>query len=73
SDMEVTDGDLSRVSSGLSWLLATIDYLMGSTNLALVKHTERLSDIVNRLVAGEPEAIADYNEALRQLSDDAEN
>lgn len=64
SDMHVSNGDLSTVASGLSWLTATIDYLMAATNLALVHRSEMLAELVDRLKAGDPEAIAEYNAAL---------
>lgn len=68
SDMRVSDQDLDQVASGLSWLVATVDYLMAATNLALVHRTEMLTELVDRLIAGEPEAIAEYNAALGQLN-----
>lgn len=67
-DMHVSDGDLNTVASGLSWLTATIDYLMAATNLALVHRSEMLAELIDRLNAGDPEAIGEYNAALGQIS-----
>lgn len=67
-DMYVSDDDMSAVASGLSWLTATIDYLMAATNLALVHRSEMLAELIDRLNAGDPEAIAEYNAALGQSS-----
>lgn len=68
SDMQVSDDDLATVAAGLSWLVATVDYVMASTNLALVHHDENARKLIDRLIAGDSEAIADYQSALRQVS-----
>lgn len=67
-DMHVSDDELQRVASGLSWVVATVDYIMASTNRALVEYNELARDLVNRLVSGDPEAIAEYQSALQRAS-----
>lgn len=66
NDLTITDTDLNTVGSALSWLLATNNYVMASTNLALVKYSEELRSMVDRLKAGDPDAIAEYQAALNQ-------
>jgi hypothetical protein len=66
-DLTISDNELSAVWSGLSWLQATIEYVMASTNLALKQYNDRMRDLVHRLSAGDPEALAQYQAALRRL------
>lgn len=70
ADLTVSDRDLAHVASALSWLTATVDYVMASTNLSLIEYSERAKDLVERLLAGEPEALADYRSALEQLDEE---
>lgn len=70
TDLQVSDRDLEQVASALSWLTATVDYVMASTNLSLIEYGERAKDLVERLIAGEPEALADYQIALGQLGEE---
>jgi hypothetical protein len=65
-DLAVSDADLNIVASGLSWLAATIEYVMASTNLALVEYNEDARDLLERLIAGDAEALAEYEAALLQ-------
>lgn len=60
TEFQVTDYDLAQVGSGLSWLTATVDYVMASTHLTLGEY----KDLAERLLAGDPEALADYRTAL---------
>lgn len=64
NDLTITKDDLNIVASGLSWLLATSDYVMASTNLALADHSKGLRDLVDRLRAGDPDALAAYQAVL---------
>ncbi|HEX8217427.1 MAG TPA: hypothetical protein VF577_08170 [Allosphingosinicella sp.] len=64
-ELEISDADLAAVGSGVSWLVATLDYVMASTNLALTRYNDDLRDTVERLVAGDPDALAEYQAALR--------
>ena len=66
-DLAVSDSDLDLVASGLSWLAATLEYVMASTNLALVEHNEQARDLLERLIAGDAEALAEYQAALQDL------
>ena len=66
-DLAVSDADLDLVASGLSWLAATVEYVMASTNLALVEYNEHARHLLERLIAGDADALAEYQAALRQL------
>ena len=66
-DLAISDADLDLVASGLSWLAATIEYVMASTNLALVAYNEEARHLLERLIAGDAEALAEYEAALLQL------
>lgn len=68
-DLSINDRDLAVVSSGLSWLLATVEYVMASTNLAFARHNDLFREIVRRLRAGDPEALAQYHAALREIEE----
>lgn len=65
-DLSISDKDLAIVASAVSWLVATIDYVMASTNLALVRHNKDLRELLQRLAAGDPDALAEYHAALRR-------
>jgi len=65
-DLTITDGDLKAVTSGLFWVLATADYVMASTNLALIEYNDALRDMVEQLKAGDPDALAIYQAALSE-------
>jgi hypothetical protein len=65
--LAISDGDLAVVESGMSWLLATVEYVMASMNLAHAQYTELLRDIVQRLSAGDREALAEYYAMLREI------
>jgi hypothetical protein len=64
-ELRVSDADLKRVVSAVSWLTATVEYVMASTNLALVDFSNELREVVERLASGDAEALAEYREALR--------
>lgn len=64
NDLTITDDDLNVVASGLLWLLATNEYVMASTNLALVQHNKDIRELVDRLRAGDPDALAAYHAVL---------
>jgi len=68
-ELTVSDHDLAAVASGVSWLVATLDYVMASTNLALTRYNDHLRETVQRLAAGDSEALAEYHAALRQAED----
>lgn len=63
-DFSVSEEDLAAVASGVSWLVATVDYIMSSTNLTLTQYNRQLRDTVERLAAGDPDALAEYRAAL---------
>jgi hypothetical protein len=65
-DLAITDQDLAIVGTAVSWLAATVDYVMASTNLALAHHNDSMRDLLDRLKAGDPDALAEYHAALRQ-------
>lgn len=69
-DLAISDNDLAAVGSGLSWLVATFDYVMTSTNLAMTHYNAQLREIIERLSAGDTEALAAYQTALQQAEDD---
>lgn len=66
-ELGITDGDLGAVVSAVSWLTATVEYVMASTNLALANYNDELREVVDRLVAGDPDALAEYHDALRWI------
>jgi hypothetical protein len=65
-DLAISDDDLTVVGSGMSWLLATVEYVMASTNLALAQHTALMREILKRLRDGDPDALAEYHTILRE-------
>lgn len=70
-DVAISDNDLAAVGSGVSWLVATLDYVMTSTNSALTWYNNQLRDLLERLSTGDAEALAEYQAALRWV--EAEN
>lgn len=66
-DLSISDDDLAVVGSGMSWLVATVEYVMASTNLAFAHHRDLLRDTVQRLSAGDPDALAEYHAILREM------
>ncbi|MFA6607091.1 MAG: hypothetical protein WCS75_08840, partial [Sphingomonas sp.] len=62
NDLDVSDEELHAVASGLSWLAATVEYIMTNTNLALVE----TKAFIDQLLAGDPDAIEAYQAALEQ-------
>jgi hypothetical protein len=67
-DLTITESDLHVVASGLSWILATANYVMASTNLALLRYNVAFRDLIDRLKAGDPDALAAYQAALAESS-----
>jgi len=67
-DLTITEGDLNIVVSGLSWVVATGNYVMASTNLAFVQSNDAMRDMIDRLKAGDPDALAEYQAALVETS-----
>jgi hypothetical protein len=67
--LAISDGDLAVVGSGMSWLLATVEYVMASTNLAFAHHNELTREIVQRLSGGDPDALAEYQAILLDIDD----
>jgi hypothetical protein len=65
-NLSISDKDLAVVASGVSWLVATVEYVMASTNLALARHNRNFRETLQRLTAGDPDALAEYYLALRQ-------
>lgn len=65
-DLTIAEVDLKVVASALSWVVATSNYVMASTNLALIRYNDALRDIVDRLKAGDPDALAAYQAALAE-------
>jgi hypothetical protein len=68
-DLTISDHDLDVVGSGLSWLLATVEYVMASTNLAYARHAELMRETVERLRAGDPDALAEYHRISREIDE----
>jgi hypothetical protein len=68
-DLAISDHDLDVVGSGLSWLLATVEYVMASTNLAFARHAELMRKTVERLRAGDPDALAEYLRISREIDE----
>lgn len=66
-DLAISDKDLAVVESGLLWLQATVEYVMASANLALVQHNDQLREILERLRAGDPDALAEYQAVLQEM------
>jgi hypothetical protein len=66
-DLAISDHDLAVVGSGMSWLLATVEYVMASTNLAFARSNDLLREIVQRLSAGDPDALAEDHAILREI------
>jgi hypothetical protein len=67
SDMAISDNDLDAVASGLDWLVATLTYVMASANLALTQYNDQLRELVDRLIAGDADALAEYHAVLNRL------
>jgi len=65
-EFTVSDEDLVAVASAVSWLVATLDYVMTSTNLALTRYNDSMRDTVQRLAAGDPAALEEYHAALQE-------
>jgi hypothetical protein len=65
--LSISDDDLAVVGSGMSWLVATVEYVMASTNLAFAHHRDLLRDTVQRLSAGDPDALAEYHAVLQEI------
>lgn len=70
-NLGISDKDLEIVGSALSWLIATVDCVMSSTNSALAQHKSDMRETLDRLQAGDAEALAAYHAAL-QLPDEDE-
>lgn len=66
-DLAISDNDLAVVESGMIWLLATVEYVMASTNLTYAQYTNLLRETVQRLSAGDPDALAEYHAILREI------
>jgi hypothetical protein len=67
-DLTVNDNDLAAVGSAVAWLVATLDYVMASTNMALTWYNDQLRETVRRLSAGDPDALAEYHAALQDAA-----
>jgi len=65
-DLAISDDDLAVVGSGMSWLLATVEYVMASTNLALAQNTDLMREVLRRLSEGDPDALAEYHRILQE-------
>jgi hypothetical protein len=65
--LAISDDDLAVVGSGMFWLLATVEYVMASTNLAFARHSDLFREIAQRLSAGDPDALAEYHAILREI------
>lgn len=62
NDLNVSDEELHAVASGLSWLAATIEYIMASTNLALID----ARTFLDQLLAGNADALEKYQSELER-------
>jgi hypothetical protein len=66
-DLTISEVDLAVVESGMTWLLATVEYVMASTNLTYARRNDLLREVVQRLNAGDPDAWAEYYAMLRKI------
>jgi hypothetical protein len=66
-DLAINDEDLTTVESGMNWLLATTEYLMASTNLALVEYNDLFREVMHRLSSSDAEALAEYHSILGEI------
>ncbi|MGZ8286065.1 MAG: hypothetical protein ACXW27_11175 [Allosphingosinicella sp.] len=69
-DLAISDNDLAVVGSSVSWLLATVEFVMAGMNLALTHYNDLARDLVQRLISGDPEALAEYHAAVREIEGD---
>ena len=60
NDLTVSDDELNAVASGLVWLMATIEYIMASTNLLLME----ARTTCKKLLAGDANVLEEYYAAL---------
>jgi len=72
-DLAISDDDLAFVESGMTWLLATVEYVMASTNLTYARRNALLREVVQRLNAGDPDAWAEYYAMLRKIEAEDES
>jgi hypothetical protein len=66
----ISDKDLAIVGSALAWLVATVEIVMSSTNSAMAQHNRDLRDTLDRLRAGDADALAEYRVALGASDED---
>lgn len=65
-DLAISDDDLATVESAVSWLMATVEYVMASTNLAQARFTKQLRENLELMAAGDPDALAEYQAILER-------
>lgn len=64
SDLEVTPEDIAISQAGFFWLLALIADVMEATKNASANHLAALRSVVEKLISGDPQTLADYQAAL---------
>ncbi len=69
SDLEVTSQDIAITNAGFFWLLKSITAVMEFTKTALEQYVTDLKLLGEKLVSGDPKAMAEYQAALRTLDD----
>lgn len=67
SDLEITDDDISTVTSSLFWLLETIQHVMEVTNQRAASYLKSTRNFLGQLVGGNEVALALYQSALQSL------
>lgn len=70
TDLDVSDDELTTISRGFDWLLATTEHLMASIALAQKEHVAALKAVVADLVSGDPETLQAYEAALAASRDE---
>jgi hypothetical protein len=66
-DLQVTDDDLGMVQSAVSWLLRTMNDVMDSINVTLVQYNDDMRELLRGLRAGDPDILAEYEAAGREV------
>ena len=64
SDLTITPQDIATTNAGFFWLLESITSVMESTKIALEQYVTDIKLLGEKLISGDPQAIAEYKAAL---------
>jgi len=73
TDLAISNDDLSIAESGLTWMLATIDYAMSMINLALRAHVTDFRRIIDALERGDKRTLEEYQAGIKYLNDNPDS